>query len=323
MTTQSLNLSEWPFWAPLALTAIGVVLFAMGRYWSRAWAVLFGLTITGVLAGTVWASLNGLWLPESGASIGREVDFLFYVILVLTAFFFLLTEGIFLWTLWNHEPANGQSPKPIHGDHRMELVWTIIPGILLAGIAIVQMPTWARMKGSGNESWLSSRYDPNGDKADLLIAVHGRQWEWRVRYHDPALSQPTRPMEWAAKSEKSDLHAINEIHAWPGAKVRLFLRTNDVIHSFFVPQLRIKQDMLPGRTVPTWFVPAPADTTRENRWEIACAELCGGNHYRMRGMVVIHPDKASFEAWYAASASEQSRRDRAGTAATPAANKAS
>ena len=71
MTTQSLNLSEWPFWAPLALTAIAVVLFALARYWSRAWAVLFGLTITGVLAGTVWASLNGLWLPESGALLAR------------------------------------------------------------------------------------------------------------------------------------------------------------------------------------------------------------------------------------------------------------
>lgn len=322
MTPQSLDMSEWPFYAPLALAVAGLVLFTLAQLWRRAWAVLFGLTIIGVLAGTAWAARKGLWLPESGASVGREVDFLFNLILGLTSFFFLLTEGILLWALWYHQPANGKSPKAVHGDHRMELFWTIVPAILLAGIAVVQMPTWARMKGSGNESWLSTRYDASGDKADLLITVQGRQWEWRIRYHDPALPQPPRPLEWAANPENRDLHAVNEIHAWPGAKVRLFLRTNDVIHSFFVPQLRIKQDMLPGRTVPAWFIPTPVDTTRENHWEIACAELCGGNHYRMRGLVVIHPDKAAFDAWYAASASEQSRRNRAAVT-SPAAKKAS
>lgn len=322
MTIRSLDMSEWPFCVPIAFAVVGLAFFVLARWWSRAWALIFGFTIASIFGGTAWAAWAGLWLPTNGASFGAEVDFLFYLILGLTSFFFLLTEGILLWALWNHEPPSGQSPKPVHGDHRLELVWTIAPAILLAGIAVVQMPTWARMKGSGNESWLSSRYEASGDKADLLIVVHGRQWEWRVRYHDPSLPPPVRPLEWATKPAPSDLHAVNEIHAWPGAKVRLLLRTHDVIHSFFVPQLRIKQDMLPGRTVTAWFIPTPADTSRDNQWEIACAELCGGNHYRMRGLVVIHPDKAAFDAWYAANAHEQSRRRRTVQAA-PVADKAS
>lgn len=308
MTTQSLDMAEWPFYGPVVLTVVGIAVFALARFWSRAWFVLFALTLLGTLGGTAFAAWVGLWLPANGSSLGREVDFLFNLILGLTTFFFLLTEGALLYSLWRHEPPEGQRPLPIHGDHRLELVWTLVPGFLLAGIAIVQMPTWARMKGSGNESWLSSRYSPGGDSADLLVAVHGRQWEWRVRYHDPAAPAPGNPLEWAANPAPTDLHEVNEIHAWTGAKVRLLLRTHDVIHSFFVPQLRLKQDMLPGRTVPAWFIPAPADNSVENRWEIACAELCGGNHYRMRGLVVVHPDKAAFDRWFTGRAVEQSRR---------------
>ncbi|MFM7541125.1 MAG: cytochrome c oxidase subunit II [Planctomycetota bacterium] len=310
MSNLFINTSEWPFYIPIALSIFAVLMFALSKAWPRAWSILFGSTLLAVLAGTMVAAWAGLWLPANGASFGGEVDLLFNLILVLTTFFFILTEAILVWSLWNHKPPEGKSPSAIHGNHRLELAWTIVPALLLAGIAVVQMPTWARMKGAGNESWLSTRYEVGSDKADLLVCVHGRQWEWRVRYHDPALPMPTRPLDWAAKAEPTDLHAVNEIHAYPGAKVRLLLRTHDVIHSFFVPQLRIKQDMLPGRTTPAWFIPTPADSSRENRWEIACAELCGGNHYRMRGQVVIHPDKAAFDAWYASSAGEQSRRKR-------------
>lgn len=311
MTTQQIDLSEWTFWLPIAFTISGIGLFILSRFWTRAWFATFTLTISGVTALTVASPFIGWWLPAQGSSFSGEVDNLFLLIMLLTGLFFLLTEGLILFVLWNHAPKPGTAPLHIHGDHRLELIWTVVPGILLALIAVIQMPTWARMKGLGNESWLSARYESGGDKADLLLTVQGRQWEWRVRYRDPSAPPLARPLEWATHPEPTDLHAVNEVHAYPGAKVRLLLRTQDVIHSFFVPELRLKQDMLPGRTVPTWFIPTvPAGTSNETRWEIACAELCGGNHYRMRGHLVIHPDKASFETWYSTAAREQSRRSR-------------
>ena len=101
----------------------------------------------------------------------------------------------------------------------------------------------------------------------------------------------------------------NELHTWKGAKVRIYLKTQDVIHSFGLPNLRLMQDALPGKTIPMWFqvdrgrtrngtrrpaVASRARTTIARRWEIACKELCGGGHYRMRGRLYVHPDRGRF-----------------------------
>jgi cytochrome c oxidase subunit 2 len=94
------------------------------------------------------------------------------------------------------------------------------------------------------------------------------------------------------------------------AKVKVYLRTQDVLHSFTLPNLRLKQDTLPGKTIPMWFQATKYNTefdpktgrlseptNKKDAWEISCQELCGGRHYAMRGRLYVHKDEKSYKAW--------------------------
>src|SRR5204862_6175506 len=126
---------------------------------------------------------------------------------------------------------------------------------------------------------------------------------------------------WAENPEFDDVHLTNEIHCYmavpetkdregKGANVRIWLRTQDVIHSFTLPNMRLKQDTLPGKTIPMWFEATKHNTEfdpktgklsepddKKDAWEIACQELCGGRHFAMRGRLYVHKDKKSFKDW--------------------------
>jgi cytochrome c oxidase subunit 2 len=112
------------------------------------------------------------------------------------------------------------------------------------------------------------------------------------------------------------------IHTWKDANTKIYLQTRDVLHSFTMPNMRLKQDTLPGKTIPMWFRPVRANTVfdpasgklrepadRADTWEIACQELCGGRHYAMRGKVYVHETKASFEAWLKHAAGQQNAHE--------------
>ena len=111
----------------------------------------------------------------------------------------------------------------------------------------------------------------------------------------------------------------DELHVWKGAKVKFYLKTSDVLHSFYLPNLRLKQDALPGKTIPVWFEATDSNTRKNEQarrweqekdkvWEIACAELCGGRHYAMRGKLYVHPDKDDYLAWPKKARQDQQRR---------------
>lgn len=295
---------------PLILTGVACVIWLAAFRFRKVWAALVGINSAVVAAYTVWSARNGHWLPEKANELANDVDGLFNQVMFLITVFFIITQCVLVYTMLQKAPEGGRA-KPVHGNHILELVWTLIPGALLVYIAIAQLPTWAKMKGQNAGALLPSGYEAASDPADLLVTVTGKQWEWRMRYADPTGARPENPLQWASTPAVDDVHVVNQLHAWQGAKVRLLLRTTDVIHSFFLPQFRFKQDMLPGKTIPALLY---ADKTNlnpdgtERSWEIACAELCGGNHYRMRGRVLIHPDRESFMAWLKDQKSGQSAR---------------
>src|SRR5262249_56792232 len=123
---------------------------------------------------------------------------------------------------------------------------------------------------------------------------------------------------WAEGGYATDVHVTNEIHCWgdmdeetgkfKGANVKVYLRTQDVLHSFTMPNFRIKQDTLPGKTIPMWFQATQSNTSfdpttgkctepedKRDAWEISCQELCGGRHYAMRGRVYVHDTREGDE----------------------------
>ena len=287
----------------------------------KGWSVLFGAVLLACFLSLVIAPFVGWWLPKNVASFGGEIDFLFYVILFLTGFFFILTEVILVYVMWKYAYDPNRKAEYVHGNHRLEVFWTVVPAGILLYVAFAQIPTWAHMKSAEPTSWfIYGAYKIDNKSPDMVVQVTARQWEWRMRYGDPGDGKttnltPTNPREWADNPEADDLHDVNSLHTWKDANIRVYLKTLDVIHSFFLPNLRLKQDALPGRTIAIWFKPIEANCTfdeatnetipldapnwrdSKNEWEITCAELCGPRHYAMRGRFYVHKDRDDYLKW--------------------------
>jgi cytochrome c oxidase subunit 2 len=303
----------------------------------KPWAVFFAVNMAAMAALCFAAPALGWWMPEGVSTHAESVDFLFNVILAITAFFFFLTEAIlivFLWKYGSGEKAATGFPKvlaPLAGHltpHKIEMAWTVVPAAILLYIAFAQVNTWAHVK-------YRSRFSEYvGDKTETQVELSSRQFEWRFRY--PSADRAT---VWLAKSktdddvkrdkdsfaktiQSDDIHTVNELHVIKDNPVLIHLSTRDVLHSFNLPHFRVKQDALPGKVIPVWFTPTKSNVVRTKDaagrdvwfdgngrdeqghpidksvvWDIPCAELCGWGHWRMVGRVYVHPTKEDFLDW--------------------------
>ena len=238
---------------------------------NRFWALLFLLVPVLGCATFIVAPYYNIWLPLDVSTQGRTIDHLFYVILWLTGAVFVATELVMFWFMWRYDNRNNTEPaKFIHGSHSLEVVWTVLPAAVLLFIAIYQMNAWA-----------SEKMDPP-DMAPT-VEVWGRQFEWRLRYPgaDGELHTP------------DDVLGVNELHVPVGEELLLVIKSEDVLHSFFLPNMRLKQDIVPGMKQMVWF-----KCTQTGKFDIVCAELCGWGHYKMKGQVTVE-SRADYDAWLA------------------------
>ena len=256
----------------------------------RYWSLLFGFVALACVATFVYAPFDAeWWLPagpevakshlHSASSIGKRIDALFVIILWITGVFFVGTQVLLVWAAWKFADAPGRVANYFHGSQRLELIWTIIPAVFLLFIALYQMQTWADVK-----------FRSQSPDITPIAEVTGRQFQWLIRYPGPDGKFQTA----------DDIHKINDLHFVKDQPTLINLKSQDVIHSFFLPQLRIKQDAVPGLKIPVWF-----DTDQAGQYELACAELCGWGHYKMRGNVTVHATQAEFADWLETAASEQ------------------
>lgn len=287
------------------------------------WALLFGVTMLACAGLFVIAPFCGWWLPEGVSSHAYEVDFLFYIILAITGFFFILTEALLVMFMARFSYEPGEKPpafempgfiKPLanvlNNQHKVEMAWTVVPAAILLFIAFAQVKTWADIKYRSRQSAIIKNEIP------IQVDLSARQFEWRFRYPGSK-----RLLEWIANKDKndkdvisdmesfanspqkSDVHVVNELHMWNEYPVLVHLSTRDVLHSFNLPQFRVKQDALPGKQIPVWFKPIKANLDANNKqiadrvWEIPCAELCGWGHGRMIGRVFVHETQEHFLRW--------------------------
>jgi cytochrome c oxidase subunit 2 len=250
----------------------------MSRLKGVFWAILFlAVPVLGVATFAVAPSIN-VWLPKDVSEHGHEIDSLFYFILVLTGVVFVATEVILFWFLWKYDAAARGEEKAtyIHGSHTLEVVWTIIPAVTLLFLAIYQMNAWANVK-------------MRRPGMPPTVEVVARQFEWRLRYpgRDGMLGTP------------DDIHVVNDLVLPVDETILVQLKSMDVLHSFFLPNLRIKQDAVPGMKIPVWFKSKETGST-----DIVCAELCGWGHYKMKGRVTF-VTRPEFDAWLARMEAEQ------------------
>jgi cytochrome c oxidase subunit II len=236
--------------------------------------ILATLLFLAVLVLGVWtfvtADQYGWWLPENVSSYGGDIDKLFYLILWMVAFFFVATEAILVYCVFAYTSKKPGKSTFTHGNHKLELFWTGVPALLLLVIAFTQMGTWAEIK-----------FADNFPKGPPMAEVYASQFDWRFRY----------PGDDGQFGTMDDIENPYEFVVPVNEKVMFQLRSRDVIHSFFVPLFRVKQDAMPGMTIPVWF-----EAKKEGTYDLVCAELCGWGHYKMAGRVRV-VSRAAFDQW--------------------------
>ncbi|HKV43342.1 MAG TPA: cytochrome c oxidase subunit II [bacterium] len=229
------------------------------------------------------------WLQPLASVQGRVIDEYFYAILLATAIGFVATH-IFLAVALMRYTARGKERAAHWHEHLgAELTWTLVPGAAFIFLGILGVFTWSRL------------YSAPPANAQI-VEVTGRQFFWYIRYPgpdgklartDPTLISQSNPLGLDPNdpATKANLVVTNELHLVAGRPVEVRIRSIDVIHSFFLPNFRVKQDAVPGRTVDIWFTP-----DKPGNYQIACAQLCGVGHYTMRGNVTVESQTA-FEQW--------------------------
>jgi cytochrome c oxidase subunit 2 len=245
------------------------------------WVVLFGLVPIAGLATFVVAYVKNAWLPENQSEIGKDIDFLFYVILGITGFFFLVTEVLLAYAMLTGRAKADGKGSFFHGSTKLEVGWTLVTAGILLFLGLYQIPAWARAK-----------FATHMPKRPVDCLVTASQFRWDVRYPtwDDQAGKP-RELNTANPNLHESFELANEMHVAVGETLT-HLTTRDVIHSFWIPNLRVKQDALPGHMIPVWFdAQRPGET-----YEWVCAELCGWGHYTMRAKVIVHT-KEDYDAW--------------------------
>jgi cytochrome c oxidase subunit 2 len=236
---------------------------------------------------------RGWWFPSEAMSpLGERIDDLFHMILYVVTVVFIGTQvalGYVLWTGAQRTDAGNTTRAWFsHGSHKLEVIWTIVPAGVLLYIALYQFDVWRefRMKTYFPDAQLAETLEEFGIDADSpqapLAEVTARQFEWRIRY--PGFGPDGRLLPLQPDPQPTDLYAVNDLHLPSGMPVMINLRSQDVQHAFFLPELRVKQDAVPGLVIPVWFESSKAGT-----YSLLCAELCGWGHYKMKARFVAEP----------------------------------
>ena len=255
----------------------------MGRFWSL---VFLSIPILGTLiivwAAMGWYPLEGHWFPERVVE-NANIDHLFYFILWLTGIVFIATGILLFWFLWKYDETKNDKPVLFsHGSHFMEILWSVIPAILLLFISVYQMDAWAGAR-------MRRPMLANGQPKPPIARVTGRQFEWRIQY----------PGEDKKFDTHDDLYVTNLLHVPRDEEIVLEIEAEDVLHSFFLPNFREKQDVVPGMKQYVWFKPI-----KDGSYDIVCAELCGWGHYKMKGQITVE-SRNDFDAWLKKTYDEQ------------------
>jgi cytochrome c oxidase subunit 2 len=214
---------------------------------------------------------NFPFFPQEASEQAANVDALYFFLLAVTGFFMVLIAGLVVFFAFKYRRRHDtEVGEAIHGSLALELIWTIIP----LGITMV-MFVW------GAATFFHMTRPPKGA---MEIYVVGKQWMWKVQHIDGA-------------------REINELHVPVGRPVKLIMGSEDVIHSFFIPDFRVKADVIPGRYNTLWFT-----ASTPGRYHIFCTQYCGTKHSNMIGWVTAM-DPAEYQAWLSGGSSGGSMAD--------------
>lgn len=237
------------------------------------------------------------WFPENISTFGQALDDLFAVIYWISVAIFFLTFGLMAWFMVRYRARPGHSGYNYHGNNVVELTWTILPTILFAGIGLYS-----------DDIWEQTKYPEQMPAPDVEILCLGKQFGWYFLYPgadgefganayntraNRALMSATNPFGIDRNDPKAqdDFVVENQFRVPINANVMVRGSSMDVLHSFFLPHARVKQDVVPGTWMNIWF-----NLFKTGTYELACAELCGGGHGAMRAEYKVL-SKAEYDTW--------------------------
>jgi cytochrome c oxidase subunit 2 len=210
-----------------------------------------------VLLGTIASALGvglGLvidWFPTAASTQAEQIDTLWDVLLIASVPVFVLVQAVVMYSVWKFRMRPGQELQdgpPIHGNTRLEVIWTLIPAIVILGLCVYAYTVLENIE--------------EAQASETSVNVVGQQFTWTFEYPQPGEGRPVRSTQlYLAKDQP----------------VRFHIRSEDVIHDFWVPAFRMKIDAVPGIT--TRYTVTP---NRIGRYPVVCAELCGLGHAFMR-----------------------------------------
>jgi len=224
---------------------------------------MLAATVAGTaLISAVMVPIN--WDGQQGSTAAPKIDHLLNVMIVLSAFVFSLVMVMLFYALWKFKakPGDESDGEPIHGNTRLEVAWTLIPTIIVLF--------------AGGYSWKVLNEIEDKKDGALTVSVFSQQYAWSFAY-------PGRDYAWSE----------GELHVPVDRQVHFKMHALDVIHSFWVPEWRIKKDNVPGITTTAIVTPDKVGT-----YQLVCTELCGFGHASMRAKVVVE-SRPDFDRWVA------------------------
>ena len=256
---------------------------------------LSGLALGGVLLILIIVSLylfivQPFWFPPLASVHGADIDSVFMTVLVVTGIAFVVVQGLLGYFVARYGSRGRERAAYWHDNPKAEAFLLITTAVILTILVFMGQRVWA------------SIYFSDVPQNALTIQVTGEQFQWSFHYAGPdgtfgrtdnTLLSPTNNigLDKDDPAAKDDVFSLGIMHLPVNRPIKVRLRSKDVIHSFFLPNLRVKQDAVPGMSIEIWFTP-----TKTGAFEIACAELCGLGHYRMKAALTIESEQ-EFNKW--------------------------
>ena len=257
-----------------------------------------------LLMGLLIFGLYGAWycndlyygktlFPQGSASVeGEKIDTMLYITIAITGVVFVITQILLFWFAYKYQESDKRKAFYYPHNTKLELLWTTVPAIFLTILVVFGLKYWFKITS-------------DAPKDSIVVEVTGHQFAWEFRYpgtdkilgkknYKLTTSKNNLGVDFDDPASVDDIHVNTTMHVPVGVPVKMVINSQDVIHSVGIPHFRMKMDAVPGIPTTQWFT--PKITTEEMRkktgnpnftYEIACDQLCGANHFAMRGIIIV------------------------------------
>ena len=266
-------------------------------------ALFLAFLILGLIA-AVWSFMYArqFFLPEASSPHGRRTDSLFWLSMSIITVAFVITNILLFYFAWRYQYKEGRRASYYPENHKLDLIWTVIPAVVMAVLVFTGWRAWRDIMSEAPED------------AQVFELV-GKQFNWIARYpgvdnnklgsYNYKLIDNTNEtgIDYTDQASFDDFVSTSELHIPVNKPILLKIRARDVLHSVFIPHMRVKMDAVPGMPTRFWFVADKTTDEMRNQtgnqdfgYEIACTEVCGRGHFSMRLRLIVE-DEASWQAW--------------------------